>query len=55
MDYKSKLGYFERDKDTTGAVVSEITFEPSLQTFEMEIMKAMGIEEDRIPGKTYWY
>jgi len=55
VDYKSKKAYVEREKDTTAAVASEITFEPTLQTFEMEVMKAMGIEEDRIPGKTFWY
>lgn len=55
VDYKSKKAYIEREKDTVAAVASEITFEPSLQTFEMEIMKEMGIEEDRIPGKTFWY
>lgn len=55
IDYKSKKAYIEREKDTVAAVASEITFEPTLQTFEMEIMKEMGIEEDRIPGKTFWY
>lgn len=54
-DFKSKKAYVEREKDTTAAVASEINFEPTLQTFEMEIMKEMGIEEDRIPGTTFWY
>lgn len=54
-DYKSKAAYVERDKDTQAKVVEEITFKPSLQTFEMEIMKELGIEEDRVPAKTYWY
>ena len=35
--------------------VEEITFEPSLATFDMDIMKKMGIEETRTPAKTYWY
>ncbi|XP_055683985.1 probable 39S ribosomal protein L24, mitochondrial [Lutzomyia longipalpis] len=54
-DYKSRGTYMEKDKDTPAKVVEEITFKPSLQTFEMEIMKEMGIQEERIPKKTYWY
>lgn len=54
-DYKSKKTYKENEKDTTGDIVSEVSFKPALSTFEMDIMKAMGIEEDRIPAKTYWY
>ncbi|KAL1396341.1 hypothetical protein pipiens_010579 [Culex pipiens pipiens] len=54
-DYKSKSLYVERPKDTPGDVVKEITFKPSLQTFEMEVMQEMGIEEDRTPRKTFWY
>lgn len=54
-DYKAKSLYVERPKDTVGDVVKEITFKPSLQTFEMEIMQEMGIEEDRVPRKTFWY
>lgn len=55
VDYKMKGTYIEREKDTVAAVVGEITFKPTLQTFEMEIMKEMKIEEERIPKKTYWY
>ncbi|KAG4073056.1 hypothetical protein HA402_009475 [Bradysia odoriphaga] len=55
VDYKSKKAYVEREKDTPAAVASAVTFEPKIMTFEMEIMKEMGIEEDRIPGKTFWY
>lgn len=54
-DYKSKRAYVERPKDTKADDASAITFTPSLQTFEMEVMKEMGIEEDRTPQKTYWY
>lgn len=54
-DYKAKSVYIERPKDTTADVVKEITFKPSLQTFEMEVMKEMGIEETRVPCKTFWY
>lgn len=54
-DYKTKSLYIEREKDTDAATVTEITFQPELATFEMDIMKAMGIKEDREPQKTYWY
>ena len=37
------------------SVIEEITFQPKLSTFEMDIMEEMGIEEDRIPKKSYWY
>jgi L-asparaginase II len=36
-------------------LVEEITYEPKLATFDMDIMESMGIKEDRIPKKTYWY
>lgn len=55
VDYKTKALYKEQPKDTTSDVIKEITFEPKLKTFEMEIMDNMGIKEDRIPPKTYWY
>ncbi|KAL1513496.1 hypothetical protein ABEB36_002900 [Hypothenemus hampei] len=55
IDYKSKSTYKEQSKDTTADVASEITFEPKLCTFEMDIMDEMGIKEDRLPPKTYWY
>lgn len=54
-DYKSKNVYVERPKDTVAAAASEITFEPKLKTFEMDIMDEMNIEEDRVPKRTYWY
>lgn len=54
-DYKSENTYVSRDKDTESQVVTEITFQPKLSTFEMDIMKSMNIEEDREPKKTYWY
>jgi len=55
MDYKTKKTYLDADKDTKADVVEAITFTPKLKTFEMEIMEEMGIKEDRIPKKTYWY
>jgi large subunit ribosomal protein L24 len=45
----------ESEKDTVASEVTEITFEPALKTFEMDIMEHMDIQEDRIPAKTYWY
>ncbi|XP_044745374.1 probable 39S ribosomal protein L24, mitochondrial [Coccinella septempunctata] len=54
-DYKSKSTYKEQPKDTLSAEVDKITFEPKLCTFEMEIMEKMGIKEDRVPAKSYWY
>ncbi|XP_053959896.1 probable 39S ribosomal protein L24, mitochondrial [Anastrepha ludens] len=54
-DYKTANAYIEREKDTPGTVVGEITFQPKLATFEMDIMEEMGIEEERTPKKTYWY
>jgi large subunit ribosomal protein L24 len=45
----------ESEKDTEATEVMEITFKPALKTFEMDIMEHMGIQEDRVPAKTYWY
>ncbi|KAF7267658.1 hypothetical protein GWI33_019147 [Rhynchophorus ferrugineus] len=55
IDYKSKSTYKEQPKDTEGSVVTEVTFKPKLCTFEMDLMDKMGIKEDRIPPKSYWY
>lgn len=54
-DYKSQTTYVSKDKDTDSKVATAITFEAKLSTFEMDIMKSMGIEEEREPGKSYWY
>lgn len=54
-DYKTKATYREQPKDTTANLIKEITFQPKLKTFEMEIMENMDIKEDRIPPKSYWY
>lgn len=54
-DFKSRAAYKEQPKDTVSAEIDKITFEPKLCTFEMEIMDKMGIKEDRIPPKSYWY
>jgi len=55
IDYKIPRLYNEQPKDTTKADVEKITFEPALKTFEMDIMDEMGIKEDRVPKKFYWY
>ncbi|XP_045455211.1 probable 39S ribosomal protein L24, mitochondrial isoform X1 [Melitaea cinxia] len=56
MDYKSKELYVDNpSKDTEAAAATKITFEPKLRTFEMDIMESMGIKEDRVPAKSYWY
>ncbi|XP_064104172.1 large ribosomal subunit protein uL24m-like [Macrobrachium nipponense] len=54
-DYKTKSSYPEQDKDTKEKELTQITFEPSHRTFEMDIMDKMGIKEDRVPRKTFWY
>ncbi|XP_058789013.1 large ribosomal subunit protein uL24m [Phymastichus coffea] len=54
-NYKTPQTYPEGDKDTQKNQVEQITFKPSLKTFEMEIMEKMGIKEDRIQKPTYWY
>lgn len=54
-DYKMKSAYYEREKDTKATDAEKITFYPKLKTFEMDIMDELGIKEDRVPAKTYWY
>lgn len=54
-DYKTPNLYKEQPKDTVRNDVLTITFKPALKTFEMDIMDEMGIKEDRIPKKYYWY
>ncbi|XP_045626054.1 large ribosomal subunit protein uL24m [Procambarus clarkii] len=55
VDYKTKSTYAEQEKDTTAENLTSITFEPKLKTFAMDIAEKMGIKEDRIPHKTFWY
>lgn len=55
IDYKMKATYKEQPKDTVADVIKDITFKPKLGTFEMDIMENMGIKDDRVPPKTYWY
>ncbi|XP_015109835.1 probable 39S ribosomal protein L24, mitochondrial [Diachasma alloeum] len=55
MDYKLPHLYKEQPKDTPRDVIEKITFKAELKTFEMDIMDKMGIKEDRVARKTYWY
>ena len=56
IDYKSADTYLEnKDKDTPKDLVEEVTFQPKLATFEMDILQKMNIKEDRVPKKTFWY
>ncbi|KAL1459637.1 hypothetical protein WDU94_011601 [Cyamophila willieti] len=56
IDFKTPTSYKENpNKDTKEADVMEVTFKPSLSTFEMDIMKEQNIEENRIPVKSFWY
>lgn len=55
IDYKSPNLYKEQAKDTVNKDLEKVTFKPALKTFEMDIMDSMGITEDRIPKKVYWY
>ncbi|KAK2579464.1 hypothetical protein KPH14_010779 [Odynerus spinipes] len=54
-DYKLPSLYKEQEKDTPKDEVEKVTFKPVLKTFEMDVMDSMGIEEDRVPKKVYWY
>jgi len=56
IDYKSPDDYAEdSEKDTPAKYVEMVTYEPNHGTFEMDIMRIMGIKEDRVAKKTYWY
>ncbi|XP_017754702.1 PREDICTED: probable 39S ribosomal protein L24, mitochondrial [Eufriesea mexicana] len=55
VDYKAPEVYNEQPKDTSVDNVKELTFVAEMKTFEMDIMDTMGIEEDRVPKKYYWY
>uniref|UniRef100_A0A023FK76 Large ribosomal subunit protein uL24m n=1 Tax=Amblyomma cajennense TaxID=34607 RepID=A0A023FK76_AMBCJ len=54
-DCKSPSAYSEQPKDTRAKELEKITFVPKLMTFEQEIMEELGIKEERVPAKTYWY
>ncbi|KAI1301891.1 putative 39S ribosomal protein L24, mitochondrial [Halotydeus destructor] len=54
-DYKVAEVYVEQAKDTTADEIKKVTFEPEAKTFEMDIMEAHGIKEERVPYKFFWY
>nr|CAG4645698.1 EOG090X0ADH [Lynceus sp. MCZ IZ 141354] len=43
VDYKVKAGYPEQEKDSISTNVTQVTFEPKLKTFEMDLMEAYGL------------
>ena len=45
----------ETDKDTNEGELMEVTFRPKLTLFEDDIMRVMGIKEDRKWPKFYYY
>lgn len=49
------LDFKETNKDTTEAVLTKITFEAKLKTFEQDLMDEYGIKEDRQRAPTYYY
>jgi large subunit ribosomal protein L24 len=53
--YRSAENYIESAKDTPVKALLKTTFVMPSSTFEEEIMRAMGIEENRRYGKTYWW
>jgi len=56
LDYNTKTNYvMNKVKDTKPSVVEDVTYEPKLSTFEMDIMDQMGIQESRKPKKSWWY
>ncbi|XP_015603678.1 probable 39S ribosomal protein L24, mitochondrial [Cephus cinctus] len=55
VNYKSPKLYKEGAKDTPKEDVQKKTFKATLSTFEMDIMKKMGITDNRIPKPLYWY
>ncbi|XP_022654244.1 probable 39S ribosomal protein L24, mitochondrial isoform X2 [Varroa jacobsoni] len=55
IDYKSRATYVDKAKDTSATELEKITFVPKLATFEMDIMEQHGIQDDRVPHRTFWY
>ncbi|XP_029646497.1 probable 39S ribosomal protein L24, mitochondrial isoform X5 [Octopus sinensis] len=50
-----KVDYKETAKDCTKDVVTKITFQPKLMTFEEDLMQQYGIKDDRKRAPTYRY
>lgn len=55
VDFKTAGEYIERAKDTKDDVVRQQTYEPVLKTFEMDIAEQMGVKEDRVPRRFFWF
>ena len=55
IDYRFPDAYEEQEKDTKAADVEEVTFEPAVKTFEMDLMEQYDIKEERNPYPFYWY
>nr|CAG4650352.1 EOG090X0ADH [Sida crystallina] len=45
IDYKVRMGYPEQPKDTLTADVTDITYQPALKTFEMDLMEYYQIKK----------
>ncbi|GAU96799.1 hypothetical protein RvY_08187 [Ramazzottius varieornatus] len=54
-EFKSRATYRDEPKDTLKKEVTEVTFKPSLLTFEQDIMQQMGIVENGKQPQTFWY
>jgi len=50
-----KSVYQEQPWDTKEKELLEVTFKPSLKSFEADIMESMGIKEERKKAPTFWY
>jgi len=50
-----KSSYNDQPCDTSEKDLTKVTFKPSLSTFEQDIMKAMGIKEDRKRAPNFYY
>lgn len=55
VDYKTKDTYKEQPKDTVEEHLTQVTFQPTLATFQMHLMKSVGITEEKVPKKSFWY
>nr|CAG4637222.1 EOG090X0ADH [Ceriodaphnia reticulata] len=48
IDYKTKAGYPEQEKDTRSADVAENTYVPQSKTFEMDLEKRCGVKANSV-------
>ena len=57
IEYSLKFWCFlaNADKDTSDNDLKNVTYTPSLKTFEEELMEAYDINETRKRKPTYWY